>query len=285
MVEPIQRKPVFKKEDSIQANLVTLTESQMEPIGGLQAVRGTMSEQVIAPGEERFDSMVEPIRGNQALFERQSSVQQQPKTKIESQLEQRPQNTPMFKEVSKQAISDKSSQQALMQVDPVFEKVGSRKNTVHDTQMHQTEAQPHDTEEIEAGEHVLSIDEVQQQPLAKKIKRILYSDKSESSIDENMEDTPSNYNIPNGRLDGRSLGLKANLYPDRKRNREAKRKISGTTTGTSNAALIDALQKTLQPVPSDTIGNMVPEANMTITQNHYFSPPRGSTQPPMNKLF
>jgi hypothetical protein len=47
-----------------------------------------------------------------------------------------------------------------MQVDPVFEKVGSRKNTVHDTQMHQTEAQPHDTEEIEAGEHVLSIDEV-----------------------------------------------------------------------------------------------------------------------------
>ena len=40
-------------------------------------------------------------------------------------------------------------------------------------------------------------------------KKVLYSDKSESSIDEMMEDTPSNYNIPNGRLDGKSLGLKA----------------------------------------------------------------------------
>lgn len=44
---------------------------------------------------------------------------------------------------------------------------------------------------------------------AKKKKKILYSDKSESSIDEMMEDTPSNYNIPNGRLEGKSLGLKA----------------------------------------------------------------------------
>jgi hypothetical protein len=43
----------------------------------------------------------------------------------------------------------------------------------------------------------------------KKKKKVLYSDKSESSIDENMHDTPSNYNIPNGRLDGKSLGLKA----------------------------------------------------------------------------
>ncbi len=43
------------------------------------------------------------------------------------------------------------------------------------------------------------------------IRKILYSDKSESSIDEMMEDTPSNYNIPNGRLEGKSLGLKAIL--------------------------------------------------------------------------
>ena len=42
-------------------------------------------------------------------------------------------------------------------------------------------------------------------------KNILYSEKSESSIDEMMEDTPSNYNIPNGRLDGKSIGLKALL--------------------------------------------------------------------------
>lgn len=44
----------------------------------------------------------------------------------------------------------------------------------------------------------------------KKNKRVvIYSDKSESSIEELMEDTPSNYNIPNGRLDGKSIGLKA----------------------------------------------------------------------------
>ena len=38
---------------------------------------------------------------------------------------------------------------------------------------------------------------------------VIYSDKSESSVDEMMEDTPSNYNIPNGRVDGKSIGLKA----------------------------------------------------------------------------
>jgi|LauGreDrversion4_2_1035121.scaffolds.fasta_scaffold187833_2 hypothetical protein len=54
-------------------------------------------------------------------------------------------------------------------------------------------------------------------PIAKKIKKILYSDKSESSIDEMMEDTPSNYNIPNGRIEGRSLGLKALLLQEKKR--------------------------------------------------------------------
>jgi len=45
----------------------------------------------------------------------------------------------------------------------------------------------------------------------RKKKTIIYSDKSESSVDEMMADTPSNYNIPNGRLDGKSLGLKAIL--------------------------------------------------------------------------
>jgi hypothetical protein len=35
-------------------------------------------------------------------------------------------------------------------------------------------------------------------------RKILFSDKSESSFEEMMEDTPSNYNIPNGRLDEES---------------------------------------------------------------------------------
>lgn len=43
-------------------------------------------------------------------------------------------------------------------------------------------------------------------------KQIIYSDKSESSIDEEiMGDTPSNYNILNGRFDGKSAGLKSIL--------------------------------------------------------------------------
>jgi hypothetical protein len=56
----------------------------------------------------------------------------------------------------------------------------------------------------------------QQLEQAKKKKNILYSDKSESSVDEMMEDTPSNYNIPNGRMDGKSLGLKAMLLHAKK---------------------------------------------------------------------
>ena len=46
-------------------------------------------------------------------------------------------------------------------------------------------------------------------PQGKKKRTIIYSDKSESSVDEMMADTPSNYNIANGRLDGKSVGLKA----------------------------------------------------------------------------
>ena len=62
-----------------------------------------------------------------------------------------------------------------------------------------------------------TIEEMKGGPIAKRIKKILYSDKSESSIDEMMEDTPSNYNIPNGRIEGRSLGLKALLIQEKKR--------------------------------------------------------------------
>lgn len=54
--------------------------------------------------------------------------------------------------------------------------------------------------------------EEENQPSARrKVKQVLYSDKSESSVDEMMEDTPSNYNIANGRLEGKSMGLKAIL--------------------------------------------------------------------------
>lgn len=50
----------------------------------------------------------------------------------------------------------------------------------------------------------------------RKKKTIIYSDKSESSVDEMMADTPSNYNIPNGRFDGKSMGLKAVMMQAKK---------------------------------------------------------------------
>ncbi len=40
-----------------------------------------------------------------------------------------------------------------------------------------------------------------------------------------MDETPSNYNIPNGRLDGRSVGNSAFLPPDFKDNRNLLPKV------------------------------------------------------------
>jgi len=42
--------------------------------------------------------------------------------------------------------------------------------------------------------------------------KILFSDKSESSVEDLMEDTPSNYNVMNGRLEEDSKGLRSIMY-------------------------------------------------------------------------
>jgi hypothetical protein len=52
-------------------------------------------------------------------------------------------------------------------------------------------------------------EEVKEGSRVKRVKQVIWSDKSESSVEELMQDTPSNYNIANGRLDGQSMGLKA----------------------------------------------------------------------------
>ncbi|CDW71848.1 UNKNOWN [Stylonychia lemnae] len=70
---------------------------------------------------------------------------------------------------------------------------------------------------------------------------VLYSDKSESSIDDMMEDTPSNYNIPNGRLDGKSLGLKALLLQAKKQG--IKLDVEKTGTGLKLAGNNNILTK------------------------------------------
>ena len=80
-----------------------------------------------------------------------------------------------------------------------------------------------------------------------------------------MEDTPSNYNIPNGRLDGRSLGLKAILLHERRKNKEKE----GSNPRTN--PLTD-LQKTLQPTSSDKMSNKA-------KGQQYFSPMRGMIVP------
>jgi hypothetical protein len=38
--------------------------------------------------------------------------------------------------------------------------------------------------------------------------KIYYSDKSESSIEDLMDETPTTYNLANGRLDGKSMGYR-----------------------------------------------------------------------------
>jgi hypothetical protein len=94
----------------------------------------------------------------------------------------------------------------------------------------------------EEDEKVQTIEEMKGGPIAKRIKKILYSDKSESSIDEMMEDTPSNYNIPNGRIEGRSLGLKALLIQEKKRGMQRSDPLSlDMRVGPTEAG------KTLQP--------------------------------------
>ena len=67
---------------------------------------------------------------------------------------------------------------------------------------------PPDDSDIEEADNAAVEIKKQEQKLKQKPK-VYYSDKSESSVESMMGDTPSNYNIPNGRFDTRSKGLKA----------------------------------------------------------------------------
>lgn len=75
------------------------------------------------------------------------------------------------------------------------------------------EAKPVETETSEQAQNEIDEAPIEEAEEVNKrrIKQVLYSDKSESSVDDMMEDTPSNYNIANGRLEGKSMGLKAIL--------------------------------------------------------------------------
>ena len=66
----------------------------------------------------------------------------------------------------------------------------------------------HETDELDEGENndFVNKDDIKPKP------QIIFSDKSESSVEEMMEDTPSNYNVLNGRLDEDSKGLRSLMY-------------------------------------------------------------------------
>ena len=60
---------------------------------------------------------------------------------------------------------------------------------------------PEDFDEADADVAAVEINRQDQKP------RVFYSDKSESSVESMMADTPSNYNIPNGRFEDKGTGL------------------------------------------------------------------------------
>lgn len=72
-------------------------------------------------------------------------------------------------------------------------------------------------------------------------KTILYSDKSETSVEDLMDDTPSNYNLANGRFEGKSQGLKAMLL-------HAKNYQKQTLDPGANMSMNNASQPVLTPM-------------------------------------
>lgn len=56
----------------------------------------------------------------------------------------------MFKAISNETASKQSTTEAIMQVEPVFERLSPHRDSIMDEENHQTEAPPHrgDTEEM-----------------------------------------------------------------------------------------------------------------------------------------
>ena len=94
----------------------------------------------------------------------------------------------------------------------------------------------------------------------RRVKQVIYSDKSESSVDDMMEDTPSNYNIANGRLNGKSMGLKGILLHA---------KNMGIRLGeTDNKTELDAINEENHYNPS--MPNAIADkSNLTVSPNNY----------------
>lgn len=221
MVEPISQMPALHQDISeLQLN-TQRQESLIEPILNASPAFGVPDSDL--PPRQLYQSLIEPIPKVPEAFERVSS-QKHSRQLNQSQLEPVPKQPAIYRQASRSTMKE-SSVEHYMQVEPVFEILPPQDQSKEDIEINHTEAplrsdlskRPIAEPEPEEEEEPVSLNP---QPIAKKIKKILYSDKSESSLDERMEDTPSNYNIPNGRLDGRSLGLKAILMHEKRKARK-----------------------------------------------------------------
>ena len=161
---------------------------------------------------------------------------------------------------------------------PKFENIDPQLHTKTDEEVQHTELNNEEDEKVQ------TIEEMKGGPIAKKIKKILYSDKSESSIDEMMEDTPSNYNIPNGRIEGRSLGLKALLLQEKKRGLPRTDPLSvDLRVGPTEAGRTlqpESLNKALAAAKGGKRGNLSP-----IKKNDVLSPKPQGSGGKVNNLF
>ncbi|TNV87581.1 hypothetical protein FGO68_gene468 [Halteria grandinella] len=269
MIEPIVQVPALLQDISdIQLDALR-QESQIEPFNNSPEFG---LPDAVDPPHELYQSQIEPIPRGSQMFQRVPSSQHS-RQMNHSQIEPVPRQRPLYRQASRSTMKESSVEQ-YMQVEPVFEVLPPQDQSKEDIEIHHTEAplrsdlskrpiaEPEPEEEEEPVQQ-------QAQPIARKIKKILYSDKSESSLDERMEDTPSNYNIPNGRLDGRSLGLKAIMMREKKKARKQLPEIP------ENSA---QMGRTLQPVSS---GKLSSSKKSQLEGNHqYFSPIRGTIQGP-----
>ena len=174
--------------------------------------------------------------------------------------------------------SHKESEGATPKDPPQFEKIDPQLHTKTDEEVQHTEINNEEDEKVQ------TIEEMKGGPIAKRIKKILYSDKSESSIDEMMEDTPSNYNIPNGRIEGRSRGLKALLLQEKKRGLQRTDPLSvDLRVGPTEAGRTlqpESLNKTLAAAKGGKRGHLSP-----IKKNDLLSPKAQGSGGKVNNLF
>ena len=196
-------------------------QGQSEQFMNKSAVANQSKQGVVTPtGEKRTDT-VDYFDKSEAEYGRQSTVQNKNATQQNFFEQERPSQGKVDNytrqaeddhEYNPTPVQDESGRSVSSEGDianhnpfnSIVDRIPQGKKTERDRQ----DEKRRPSASREPADHAV---EEKVSPNRRPKKTIIYSDKSESSIDEMMGDTPSNYNIPNGRLDGKSLGLKAIL--------------------------------------------------------------------------